>query len=77
MAAVGGGGGVGRTAHLAGVIGSELRPARWSTWGVVIRIFVPTALVDYVHLMTTFVFSCTDPAAAQSRLLPCGSFVFS
>ena len=42
-----------------------------------IRIFVLTALVDYVHSVTTFVFSCTDPAAVQSRFLPCGRFVLN
>ena len=42
-----------------------------------IRIFVPTTLVDYVHPVTTFVFSCTDPAAAQSYFLPCLCFVFT
>ena len=42
-----------------------------------IRILVPTTLVDCVHSVGTFAFSCTDLAAAQSQFPPCGRLVFT
>ena len=42
-----------------------------------IRILVPTTLVDCVHSVGTFAFSCTDLAAAQSHFPPCGCLVFT
>ena len=42
-----------------------------------IRTFVPTTLVNSVHLVTTVVFLYTDPAAAKSNFLSCGRFVFT
>ena len=42
-----------------------------------IRIFAPATLVNYVHSVATFVFSCTDSAGMQSHFLSCGLFVFT
>ena len=44
---------------------------------IYIRILVSTTLVDCVHSVGTFAFSCTDPAAVQPHFLACGHFFFT